>query len=83
MEKSRTLGTNMLFVCYLLSKEANIHINLICFDRIFDHPHINVVTFVPSKQSKNHKFSTKACVWYFLEKAFDMHVSAVRSVLIF
>ena len=32
MEKGWTLGTNMCFVCYLLLKEANIHINLICFD---------------------------------------------------
>ena len=41
----------MAFVCYLLLNEANIHINLICFDRNFDHPNVNVVTFVPRKQS--------------------------------
>ena len=33
----------MVFVSYPLLKEANIHINLICFDRNFDHPHINVL----------------------------------------
>ena len=32
----------MVFACYLLSKEANMHINLICFDRNFDHPYINL-----------------------------------------
>ena len=42
----------MVFVCYLLLKEANIHIDLICFDDNFDHPDVNVVTFVPRKQSK-------------------------------
>ena len=36
MEKSQTSGTNMIFVCYVLLKEANIHINLICFDHNFD-----------------------------------------------
>ena len=57
MEKSWTLQTRMVFVCYLLLKEASIHINLLCFDHNFDHPHINVVTFVPSKQSKSHNSS--------------------------
>ena len=46
----------MVFVCYLLLKEANIHINLICFDRNFDHAHISVVTFVPRKLSKQPQF---------------------------
>ena len=50
MEKSRTLGTSMVFICYLLLKEANIHINLVYFDRNLDHPHTNVVTFVTRKQ---------------------------------
>ena len=59
MEKSRTLGTKMVFVCYLLLKEANTHINLICFDDNFDHPHVNVVTFVPRKQSKKPQFFHK------------------------
>ena len=35
----------------LLLKEANIHINLIRFDRNFDHLHINLVTFVPESSS--------------------------------
>ena len=29
-----TSGTNIVFVCYPLLKEANIHFNLICFDVI-------------------------------------------------
>ena len=53
MEKSRTLGTNMIFVRYLLLKEENIHIHLICFDLDFDRPHINAV---PRKQSKKPQF---------------------------
>ena len=36
----------MVFVYYLLLKEANIHINLICFDDNFDHPHVNVVNSI-------------------------------------
>ena len=51
----------MVFVCYLLLlKEANIQVNFICFDRNLDHPHIDVVTFVPRKQPKkpfSHKTS--------------------------
>ena len=49
MEKSQTLGTNTVLVCYLLLKEANIHINLICFDSSFHHSRINVVTSAPPK----------------------------------
>ena len=64
MEKSRTLGTNLAFVCYLLLQETNIHINLICFDHNFDHPHINVVTFIPRKQAKKPQF--------FPQKHFDL-----------
>ena len=59
MGKSRTLGTKMVIVCYLLLKEAKIRVNLICFDDSFDHPHVNLVTFVPRKQSKSHHFSTE------------------------
>ena len=42
--------------------------NLICFDRNFDHPHINVVTFVPRGQSKKPQFFHKNIV------AFDMYL---------
>ena len=59
MGKSQTLGTNMVFACYLLLKEANMHINLICFDRNFDQPHSCVVTFVPRTSPKRYIFSTK------------------------
>ena len=52
----------MVFVSYLLLKEANIHINLICFDRSFDHRHINVVTFVPTKQFKKPQFYHKTFI---------------------
>ena len=71
MEKSRTLGTNMIFTCYLLLKEAYIHINLICFDGNFDHPLISVVTSVPRKQSKSDNFSTEAV---FVKEVFDMYL---------
>ena len=62
----------MVYVYYLLLEEANIHISLTCFDRNFDHPHINVVTFVPSKPCKKkpqllHKNTV-------VEKAFDMYL---------
>ena len=79
MEKSRTLGTNMVFVCYSLFKEAGIHINLICFDRNFDHPHISVVTFVPNKQSKSHSFFHQNIVFLCL-KSLRYDVSVVRFV---
>ena len=49
--------------CYLLLKEANICINLICFDRYFDHPHSNgspLSPFLPQKHC------------FFGEKVFDM-----------
>ena len=46
----------MVFACYLLLKEANVHINLICFDRYFNNPHINVVTFVPENSPKSSNF---------------------------
>ena len=67
------LGTNMAFVCYLLLKEleANIHINLICFDRNFDHPHVNVVTFVSSQKSHNF-FPQKHS--FFAKKVFDIYL---------
>ena len=68
MKKKPAFGANMVIVCYLLLKEANIRDSLICFDHIFDYHHINVVTFVPRKQSKRPQFSTKTVV----EKAFDM-----------
>ena len=73
MRKSRTLGTNKVFVCYLLLKEANIHFNLNCFDGNFDHPHINVVTFVPRKQfKKSQMFPQKHS--FFVEEVFDMYL---------
>ena len=56
MQKSRTSGTNMVFVCYLLLKEAKTNINMICFDRNFDHSHISEVTFVLRKQSKTPQY---------------------------
>ena len=62
----------MVFVCYLLLKEANIHINLICFDDNFDHPHFNVVTFVPRKQSKKSNFFIKTLL--FVKKVFEMYL---------
>ena len=65
MEESWSLGTNMVFLCYLLLEKANIHINLICFDRNFDHLHINVVTFVPTKQSRKP---------FFVKKVFDIYL---------
>ena len=49
----------MVFVCDLLLKEANIHINLNRFDPNFDHPHIHVVTFVPENSPKNNNIFTK------------------------
>ena len=62
----------MVFVCYLLLKEANIHINLICFDDNFDHPHVNVVTFVPTKQSKKPQFFIKTLL--FVKKVFELYL---------
>ena len=62
-EKSGTLGTNEAFVFYLLLKEGNIRIDLICFDDNFDHPLttrlLNVVTIVPKNSPKSHIFPTK------------------------
>ena len=64
MEKSKTLGTNMVFVCYLPLAEANVHINLICFDDNFDHPRVNDC---PQKTAQKATiFSTKA--QFFVEK---------------
>ena len=62
----------MVFVCYLLLKEANIHINLICFDDNFDHPHVNVVAFVPRIQSKKPQFFHKNLT--FVKKVFEMYL---------
>ena len=60
----------MVFVCHLHLKEAKIQMNLICFDRNFDHPHVNII-FVSSKKSKKPQFfSTKHSI--FVEKVFDM-----------
>ena len=53
-------------------QKANIHINCICFDSNFHHPHINEVTFVPKKQSKIHRFFNKK--QSFVEKVFDMYL---------
>ena len=42
-------------------KEANLHINLIYFDRNFDHPHINVVCLCSQKTvQKASVYSTNA-----------------------
>ena len=62
----------MVFLCYVLLKEANIHINLICFNRNFDHPHITAVTLSPENSPKSHDFFHKNIV--FLEKAFNMYL---------
>ena len=62
----------MVYVCYVLLKETSIHINFICFNRNFDHLHINVVTFVPRKLSNKPIFSTKNVV--LVEKVFDMYL---------
>ena len=62
----------MVFVCYLLLKEANIHINLICFDDNFDHPHVNVVTLSPENSPKSHNFFTKTLL--FVKNIFEMYL---------
>ena len=80
MGKNRTSETNMVFV-YLLFKEADIHIDLICFGRNFDHPHVNVVAPVPRKQSKNPpQFPLQNIA--FCRKSLQ-YVSTVRFVLTF
>ena len=83
MEKSRTLWTNMVFVCYLLLKETSIHINFICFHRNLHHSHIAVITIVPRKQSKKPQFlPTKAvCLFFLCEKVFDMYLLLCLSSL--
>ena len=50
----------------------SIHIILICFYRNLDHPHINVVTFVPRKQSKKPQFFHK--MLFFVEEVFDIYL---------
>ena len=59
------LTTNKLIEAGLLGKhglsifstfERAKHIYLICFDHNFDHLHINVVAFVPRKESKKSRF---------------------------
>ena len=62
----------MVFVCCLLLKEANIHINLICFDDNFDHPHVNVVTFAPENSPKSPNFSQKLS--FLLKTVFEMYL---------
>ena len=63
----------MACACSLLLKEASFLIHLIYFDHSFDHPHINVVTFVPIRQSKKpHSFSTKK--QFFVQKVFDTYL---------
>ena len=79
MEKYRTLGTNMVCACYLFLKEANIHINLICFDRDFDHPHMNVVHVCPQKTVQKPHFFLKNLV--FAEKVTDMYLLSDLSSL--
>ena len=73
MEKSRTLGTKMVFVCYLLLNKTDIHINLIYFDDNFDRPHVNVVTFVSRKQSKKPYFFPQK-LSFLLKKVFEMYL---------
>ena len=73
-----------VFACSLPLKGANIDIILICHDRNFDHPRINVVTVVLRKQSEKPQFFPQK--QFFVEKRFDMYrgyVSAVRFALTF
>ena len=51
MEKAELHEHNGFYVIYFRNKQ-NIHSSLFGFDRNFDHPDINVVTFVPIIQSK-------------------------------
>ena len=73
-QNSKLIGksrTNMVFVCYLLLKEASIHIILICFDHNFEYPHISH----PCPQQTVKKatlFPQKHC--FFVEKVFDMYL---------
>ena len=70
----------MAFVCYVLLKDANVHINCICFDRNCDHPQITAVSFVPRKQSKKPRFyfhRNIICV----EKVFEMYLLLGLSLL--
>ena len=70
-------GFSMLSI---LMKEGNIHISLICFVRNFNHQYINIVTFVPRKQSKKPQlFPQKR--GFLLKKSFTS--SAVMFVLTF
>ena len=63
----------MVFVCYVLLKEGNIHISFICFNLNFDHLHITAVTPVSREDSpKGHYFFQKSIV--FVEKVFDMYL---------
>ena len=62
MEKSRTLGTNIAFCMLPTFERSKYPYQFVCFDRNFDHPHINVVAFAPRKQSKRP---------HFVEKVFD------------
>ena len=72
MEKSQTLGENMICACSLLLKEANFLVHLIYFDHNFDHPHINVVTFVHIRQSEKLQFFYKSIV--FCSKSLDPYL---------
>ena len=56
MEKAELQGQTWFVYIYLPLKEVNIHIHFICLDRNFDHPQINVVSFVPRKQPKKPQF---------------------------
>ena len=68
MKESWPLGANMVIVCYLLLKEANIHVNLICFDQILDYQCSHLC---PQKTVRKATiFSTKT--QSFVEKTFDM-----------
>ena len=59
----------------------NIDINLLCFDRNFDHPLINLATFVPRKKSKKPQIfpQKQFCL---LKKAFDMYLLSGLSILV-
>ena len=72
MEESWCLGTNMVFLCYLLLGKANIHINLICFDRNFDHPPSMWSPLSPENGPKSHNFATK--ILLFVEEVLDIYL---------
>ena len=77
----------MVFVCYLLLKEADIHINFIWCHHNFDDPHIYVVIFVPRKQSKKPQFLFKRslicyCSWVCPHVSQIVKIAMLFSVLL-